>query len=255
MKKTEFLKRYLIVILTFISTCICDVERVGARGWAAQRVGGRCALLLSFVFWSLTAALIPLDSNQVTVLVMARLLVGVAQGFIFPSIHTVLAQWVPTHENSRSVSLTMSEMYLGAAAGMLVLPSLVPSGLYSGFKYASDPLHAEHPKAAAAGFGDPLLPIKGNSKMKEENGGSSEDLVCDQSKKILEHNRISSGFSSSDLNSSFQNSWWSCLMFFRGSWIFGIRKSWFCSEHIDIAPRYAGIVMGASNTAGTLAGI
>lgn len=56
---------------------------------------------------------------------IARLLVGVAQGFIFPSIHTVLAQWVPPHERSRSVSLTTSGMYFGAAAGMLILPSLV----------------------------------------------------------------------------------------------------------------------------------
>ena len=58
-------------------------------------------------------------------LVIARLLVGVAQGFIFPSIHTVLAQWVPPHERSRSVSLTTSGMYLGAAMGMLLLPIFV----------------------------------------------------------------------------------------------------------------------------------
>ena len=82
-------------------------------------------LLLSFDLWSLTCALVPLDPNQIFMLVIARLLVGVAQGFIFPSIHTVLAQWVPPHERSRSVSLTTSGMYLGAAAGMLVLPSLV----------------------------------------------------------------------------------------------------------------------------------
>ncbi|GJU40637.1 hypothetical protein Tco_1193594, partial [Tanacetum coccineum] len=37
------------------------------------------------------------------------------------------------------------------------------------------------------------------------------------------------------------------------SWLFGIRKSRVCCEYI--APRYAGIVMGVSNTAGTLAGI
>ena len=79
---------------------------------------------MSFIICSLTYALVPLDPNQVYVLVKARLLVGVAQGFIFPSIHTVLAQWVPSSERSRSVSLTMSGMYLGAAGGMLHLPNL-----------------------------------------------------------------------------------------------------------------------------------
>ena len=215
-----FPNRYLIVILTFISTSVCYIERVGfsiaytiaadaARvnqstkgtilatfycgyacsqvpgGWAAQRIGGRKVLLISFVLWSLTCALVPLDPNQVTVLVIARLLVGVAQGFIFPSIHTVLAQWVPPHERSRSVSLTMSGMYLGAAAGMLFLPSLVkyrgPQSVFLAeaalgamwcmlwFNYASDPPWSEHPKATAAGFVESLLPVKGNQKVKVEN--------------------------------------------------------------------------------------
>ena len=157
MQEKRFPKRYLIVLLTFICTSVCYIERVGFSvaytiaagvnqsskgpilstfyygyacslvpgGWAAQKIRGRRVLLLSFDLWSLTCALVPLDPNQIFMLVIARLLVGVAQGFIFPSIHTVLAQWVPPHERSRSVSLTTSGMYLGAAAGMLVLPSLV----------------------------------------------------------------------------------------------------------------------------------
>jgi MFS family permease len=35
-----------------------------------------------------------------------------AQGFIFPAIHTLLAQWVPPQERSRSVSFTTSGIYL-----------------------------------------------------------------------------------------------------------------------------------------------
>jgi ACS family sodium-dependent inorganic phosphate cotransporter len=153
-------QRYVMVLLTFVCTSVCYIERVGFSiaytaaandagvgetvkgqllstffygyalsqvpgGWAAQRFGGRRVLLFSFVLWSLTSALTPTEADSVTGLVIARLLVGVAQGFIFPSIHTVLAQWVPPHERSRSVSLTTSGMYLGAAAGMLFLPGLV----------------------------------------------------------------------------------------------------------------------------------
>jgi hypothetical protein len=35
--------------------------------------------------------------------------VGVAQGFLIPSIHTVLPQWIPPHDRSRAVSLTSEE--------------------------------------------------------------------------------------------------------------------------------------------------
>ncbi|GJT46722.1 hypothetical protein Tco_0955437 [Tanacetum coccineum] len=44
-------------------------------------------------------------------------------------------------------------------------------------------------------------------------------------------------------------------MFIFSSRLFVIRKRWFGVNHMDIAPRYAGIVMGVSNTAGTLAGM
>ncbi|KAL2621517.1 hypothetical protein R1flu_001722 [Riccia fluitans] len=153
-------QRYVILILTFLCTCVCYIERVGFSiaytavadsagvadstkghllsafyygyassqvpgGWAAQRFGGRRVLLVSFILWSVTSALTPTQAEDITGVIIARLLVGVAQGFIFPSIHTVLAQWVPPHERSRSVSLTTSGMYFGAAFGMLCMPNLV----------------------------------------------------------------------------------------------------------------------------------
>ena len=34
-------------------------------------------------------------------------------------------QWIPPHERAKAVSLSTSGMYLGSAAGMLVLPSIV----------------------------------------------------------------------------------------------------------------------------------
>ncbi|KAK0582324.1 hypothetical protein LWI29_024190 [Acer saccharum] len=380
-------KRYLIVILTFISTCVCYIERVGFSiaytvaadkagvnqsskgtilstfyygyacsqvpgGWAAQRIGGRKVLLLSFVLWSSTCFLVPLDPNRVFLLVLARLLVGVAQGFIFPSIHTVLAQWVPPHERSRSVSLTTSGMYLGAAMGMLALPSLVkfkgPQSVFVAeaalgamwsllwFKYASDPPRSEHPKATAAGFGESLLPLKGNQKTKMENGGSASRTAKIPWKKILLSlpvwaivvnnftfhyalyvlmNWLPTYFEQG-LKLSLQEMGSSKMLPYLNMFIFSniggvvadhlitkrimsvtktrkflntigfivaslalmalplfrtssgavfcsslalgflaLGRAGFAVNHMDIAPRYAGIVMGVSNTAGTLAGI
>lgn len=197
-------QRYVTVLLTFVCTCVCYIERVGFSvaytaaaneagvgealkgqvlstffygyalsqvpgGWAAQRFGGRRVLLMSFVLWSFTSALTPTETTAMAGTVVARVIVGVAQGFIFPSIHTVLAQWVPPHERSRSVSLTTSGMYFGAAAGMLFLPGLVamqgPKSVFRAealmgvswallwYKYSCDAPRSELPKASAAGFG------------------------------------------------------------------------------------------------------
>ncbi|KAI3993386.1 hypothetical protein MKX01_010129 [Papaver californicum] len=386
-KRTGFPARYLIVLLTFVCTCVCYIERVGFSiaytvaadaagvdqstkgiilstfyygyacsqvpgGWAAQSIGGRRVLLLSFILWSLTCSLVSLDPNRVTILVLARLLVGVAQGFIFPSIHTVLAQWVPPHERSRSVSLTTSGMYLGAAAGMLVLPSLVkfqgPQAVFfaeaalGGFwsilwlKYSSDPPRSEHPKATASGFGETLLPLRTAQKMKVENGGISIHVTKIPWKKIMlslpvwaivvnnftfhyalyvlmnwlpTYFELGLKLSLQDMGSSKMLPYLNMFIFsniggvvadhlitsrimsvtktrkflntlgfvvaslalmalprFRTSdgavfcssvalGFLALGRAGFAVNHMDVAPRYAGIVMGISNTAGTLAGI
>ncbi|KAL1291257.1 hypothetical protein AAHE18_20G188200 [Arachis hypogaea] len=369
--------RYLIVFLTFICTSVCYIERVGFSiaytvaadaaavtqsskgsilstfyygyacsqvpgGYAAQKIGGRRVLLLSFLLWSLTCFLVPLDPNRVTVLVVARLLVGVAQGFIFPSIHTVLAQWVPPHERSRSVSLTTSGMYLGAALSMLLLPSLVkfkgPQSVFVAeaalgavwsllwFKYSSDP------KATASGAGEQLLPTNkkidarkpapktvtipwvkimtnlpvwaivvnnftfhyalyvlmnwlptyfelglqlslhdmGSSKMMpylnmflfSNIGGVVADYLI--TRRIMSVTRTrkflnTMGFVVASLAlaviPSFRTSGGAVFCSSVALGFLALGRAGFAVNHMDIAPRYAGIVMGVSNTAGTLAGI
>uniref|UniRef100_A0A1D1XXH2 Putative anion transporter 7 n=1 Tax=Anthurium amnicola TaxID=1678845 RepID=A0A1D1XXH2_9ARAE len=384
----KFPKRYLIVLLTFISTNVCYIERVGFSiaytaaadavgvnqsskglilstffygyalsqvpgGWVAQIIGGRRVLLMSFVLWSLTCALVPLDPERVGILMIARLLVGVAQGFIFPSIHTVLAQWVPPHERSRSVSLTMSGMYLGAAAGMLILPSLVklkgPQSVFLAeaslgamwcmlwLKFASDPPRVDNLKATSAGFGESLLPITKlkNDNAKGQNGGSSARPVIPWKRMFLSlpiwaivvnnftfhyalyvlmnwlptYFELGLEISLQEMGSSKMLPYLNMFIFSNiGGWMadylitrrilsvtrtrkflntigfiissialmalplfrtstgavicssvslgfLALGRAGFAVNHLDVAPRYAGIVMGVSNTAGTLAGI
>ncbi|KAL7599341.1 hypothetical protein Lser_V15G23174 [Lactuca serriola] len=382
MRNTKFPIRYLIVILTFLCTCVCYIERVGFSiaytiaaddagvsqsskgtilstfyygyafsqvpgGWAAQKIGGRRILLFSFVIWSLTCALCPLDPNRVMALVIARLLVGVAQGFIFPSIHTVLAQWVPPHERSRSLSLTTSGMYLGAALGMLFLPTLVKfkgpqsvflaesalGGLWSllWLRFASDPPRSDHPKATAAGFGEYLLPIRDYQKLKAEiittqipwrkiflslpvwailvNNFTFHYALYVLMNWLPTYFELGLKFSLQEMGSSKMMPYLNMFVFsniggiiadhmvtnrilsvtntrkvlntvgflvsavslmllpvFRTSegvilcssvalGFLALGRAGFAVNHMDIAPRYAGIVMGVSNTAGTLAGI
>lgn len=390
-------KRYVIVGLTFLGTWVCYIERVGFSiaytpaadaagvsqtskglilstffygyaisqvpgGWAAQRIGGRLVLLLSFLLWSLTCALVPPDPRKVKTLVIARLLVGVAQGFIFPSIHTVLAQWVPPHERSRSVSLTMSGMYFGAAAGMLILPSLVqfkgPQAVFLAeatlggmwaliwFKYASDPVGFG--KSTTYGNNKSLLPVITekelvNSRLKDdihrkkvEDGietshmtsipwksimlswsvwaivvnnftfhyalyvlmnwlptyfekglqlslqkmGSSKMLpylnmflfsniggvIADhlitrrllsvtKTRKVLNTGGFVVAAFALMIMPSLRTSWGAVICSSVSLGFLALGRAGFAVNHLDIAPRYAGIVMGISNTAGTLAGV
>ncbi|KAG6516858.1 hypothetical protein ZIOFF_020231 [Zingiber officinale] len=381
----RFPMRYSIILLTFICTSVCYLERIGFSiaytaaanrigvnqsskglilsvfyygyvvsqvpgGLAAQYVGGRRVLLFSFLLWSLTCAFAPLDASKVNMMVVARFLVGVAQGFIFPSIHTILAQWVPPHERSRSVSLTTSGMYLGAAGGMLVLPSLVkykgPQSVFTvesalglmwsflWFRFSSDPVRSEHPKAATAGFGEPNLPVSREKKI--PSSGNLRRFTKIPWKKIIfnlpiwaivvnnftfhyalyvlmnwlpTYFELGLQLSLQDMGSSKMIPYFNMFMFsniggiladhlitrrflsvtktrkllntigfviaalalmaiplFRNpSWtvicssislgFLALGRAGFAVNHMDVAPRYAGIVMGVSNTAGTLAGI
>ncbi|WOL06648.1 putative anion transporter 6 [Canna indica] len=387
MTKSRFPKRYLIILLTFICTNVCYIERIGFSvaytvaadrigvnqsskglilstfyygyvmsqvpgGWAAQYIGGRRVLLLSFLLWSVTCGLAPLDASRVNIMVFCRFLVGVAQGFIFPSIHTILAQWVPPNERSRSVSLTTSGMYLGAACGMLLLPSLVkykgPQSVFLvesalgimwsilWFRFSSEPLRSDHSKPTASGFGEPNLPVSmskekripstgnirrlnkipwkrivfnlpiwaivvnnftfhyalyvlmnwlptyfelglqlslqemGSSKMMpylnmfifSNIGGVLADhlitrkfLSVTKTRKLLNTVGFVIAAVALMIIPSFRNSTWTVLCSSVSLGFLALGRAGFAVNHMDIAPRYAGIVMGVSNTAGTLAGI
>ena len=62
-------------------------------GWAAQVYGGRIMLALSFALWSAASLLTPGSASGGTGgIVAARVCVGVAQGALIPSVHTVLSQ-------------------------------------------------------------------------------------------------------------------------------------------------------------------
>ncbi|WOL03691.1 hypothetical protein Cni_G12411 [Canna indica] len=54
---------------------------------------------------------------------------------------------------------------------------------------------------------------------------------------------------------SFRNSTWTVLCSSVSLGFLALGRAGFVVNHMDIAPKYAGIVMGVSNTAGTLAGI
>lgn len=76
------------IMTSFMLTSIMQIP----GGWAAQRWGGRKTLTLSFTLWSLGSLVTPGSVKSITWLISIRVFIGVAQGFVIPSVHTVLAQ-------------------------------------------------------------------------------------------------------------------------------------------------------------------
>lgn len=91
-------------------------------GIAAQRFGGEGVLVVCFGLWSVASLVTPGNARNTVALMCARFVVGVSQGFLIPSVHTVLSVWIPAQERAKAVSLTTSGMYLGSAAAMELLP-------------------------------------------------------------------------------------------------------------------------------------
>ena len=75
-------------MIATIQARLCQVP----GGWAAQRWGGQRTLALSFGLWSTASILTTTDASKTQPIVFARVMVGVAQGLVIPSIHTVLSQ-------------------------------------------------------------------------------------------------------------------------------------------------------------------
>ena len=61
-------------------------------GWAAQRYGGRITLIISFFLWSLVSMFTPTDARSTAAIMVARVAIGIAQGFIIPSVRPPSAQ-------------------------------------------------------------------------------------------------------------------------------------------------------------------
>lgn len=96
-------------------------------GMLAQRIGGRRTLIASFLGWSIAAALTPSTAKSALAISAVRITVGVFQGGLIPSVHTVLSEWVLPQERAKATSLCTSGMYLGSAAAIQFLPEVAAS--------------------------------------------------------------------------------------------------------------------------------
>ncbi|MFQ6633357.1 hypothetical protein Gotur_011824, partial [Gossypium turneri] len=216
------------------------------------------------------------------------------QGVAMPAMNNLLSKWIPVSERSRSLALVYSGMYLGSVTGLAFSPILIhkfgwPSVFYSFGSLGSIWFALWLRKAYSSPEEDPELSkeekklIMGGSISKEpvlKFNLTESGLLCvlpwltmaafANIGGWIADTLVSRGLSITAIMQSIgflgpaffltQLSYVRtpamavlCMACSQGSDAFS--QSGLYSNHQDIGPRYAGVLLGLSNTAGVLAGV
>lgn len=109
------------------SYALCQVP----SGGLAQRWGARHTLTLFAVVWSLSSVMLFL-SPGFWLLVLAQLIMGIAQAGVFPAACSAIAGWMPLSRRSLACAILASGMQVGA-----ILASLLTGPLLTNFGWRS----------------------------------------------------------------------------------------------------------------------
>ena len=151
----------MVVLLTFVSVFICYIDRVNISvaiipmaeefGWSLQtqgfvlssffigylllqivggrladRFGGKMVLAAGVLAWSLFTLLTPpAAALGISVLIAARIAMGMGEAVTFPSIYSLYSRWVPLRERARAVGFTNSGIPLGTVFALVLTPYIV----------------------------------------------------------------------------------------------------------------------------------
>ncbi len=148
-------KRYTVVAMCFLAAFICYIDRVnisvaalamqdefgwsettkgfvlssffigylltqGIAGYLANRFGAKPVLGFAVVSWSIFTIITPLAAYaSFSLLIAARIAMGLGEAAMFPSAYGMLARWVPPTERSRAIALLMSGIPIGTLFALM----------------------------------------------------------------------------------------------------------------------------------------
>ncbi|CAH1154511.1 unnamed protein product [Phaedon cochleariae] len=97
------------------------LPQVGA-GWLASRYGPKWFLVATMGVGSVAGIFIPTAAAWYgsTGVMVCRAIQGLSQGFVFPSVHGLLAKWVPKSERSRLGTLVYAASPAGSVVSMIL---------------------------------------------------------------------------------------------------------------------------------------
>lgn len=157
---TGWQRRHTVVLLCFLSTFICYIDRVNISvaiipmakefgwsdtergmvlssffagylvtqvlgGWLAQKLGGKAVLGFGVLWWSAFTIITPLSAfTSFPVLIAARIAMGLGEGVAFPSVYHMFGRWVPAQERSRAASFNLAAIPAGTLTAIILTPFL-----------------------------------------------------------------------------------------------------------------------------------
>jgi ACS family sodium-dependent inorganic phosphate cotransporter len=98
-------------------------------GWLSDRYGGKWVLGFGVVLWSLFTALTPpAAAASLTVLIICRFLMGMAESVTWPAVYSLFAQWLPVSERGLALGLLNSSVSGGTIIALAATPFLIEFG-------------------------------------------------------------------------------------------------------------------------------
>lgn len=106
------------------------IFQIGA-GQIGEKYGPKYFLTVAIIISSIFTMLVPFMASQydITGVLISRVIVGLSQGFLFPSSHCILSKWTPLEERSRIAGFVYTAGPLGTAAAMLITSYISDSKL------------------------------------------------------------------------------------------------------------------------------
>lgn len=75
-------------------------------GWVADRIGPRVLVCVALVIWGITSVLTGL-ADSVGWLIVLRVLLGLAEGVVWPAFTVLISRWFPAGERGRATNLSL----------------------------------------------------------------------------------------------------------------------------------------------------
>eukprot|EP01112_Ceratiomyxa_fruticulosa_P017905 TRINITY_DN5659_c0_g1_i1.p1 TRINITY_DN5659_c0_g1~~TRINITY_DN5659_c0_g1_i1.p1 ORF type:complete len:493 (-),score=60.14 TRINITY_DN5659_c0_g1_i1:52-1530(-) len=94
-------------------------------GIASKRFGSHKVLGTMVFIWSIFTGLTAPSAPYLSLLIISRIMVGIAEGFGHPATMHAITHWSPYYERSSVVSIVFGCNYLGNVLAMLVTPFLI----------------------------------------------------------------------------------------------------------------------------------
>ena len=100
----------------------------------AERIGGKILFGVGILVDAAMSLLTPVAARcSVYLLIATRVIEGMGEGLTFPSMHALLAKWIPPMERSRAVTFVYSGLDFGNVAGSLISGVLCDHGFAGGW--------------------------------------------------------------------------------------------------------------------------